>query len=64
MLKDNSVYSNFVGIVKKYMTEKNCNKFIESLDKLFPSKTPEITSVILGKQCGFCITWINIEKPL
>jgi len=37
------------------MTEKNCNEFIESLDKLFPSKTPEIISILLGNQYGFNI---------
>jgi len=44
------MYSNFVCILKKYMTEKNCSEFIEDLEKLFPKKTYEIISVILGKQ--------------
>lgn len=44
------LYSSFVTIVQKYMREKNCNEFINNLDKLFPNKTPEIISVLLGKQ--------------
>lgn len=44
------LYSSFVTIVQKYMREKNCNEFIDNLDKLFPNKTPEIISVLLGKQ--------------
>lgn len=32
------------------MTERNCDEFIESLDKLFFNKSPEIISVLLGKQ--------------
>lgn len=49
MLKDGTVYSNFVSIVKKYMKEKNCNEFIEEIDNLFPNKTPEIVAVLFGK---------------
>jgi len=47
VLKDDRVYFNFVDIVRKYISNKNCNKFIESLDELFPNKTPEIMSVLL-----------------
>lgn len=43
------MYSTFLSIVKKYTTEKNCNEFIENLDKLFPNKTSEIINVLLGK---------------
>jgi len=37
------------------MTEKNCNELIENLDKLFPKKTQEIISILLGKlyYCAF-----------
>jgi hypothetical protein len=49
VLKDKEIYSNFVCLVKKYMIERNCKNFIESLDKLFPNKTPNIIGVILGK---------------
>uniref|UniRef100_A0A2S2P209 Regulator of telomere elongation helicase 1 homolog n=1 Tax=Schizaphis graminum TaxID=13262 RepID=A0A2S2P209_SCHGA len=48
VLKENDTYTNFVSIVKKYMTEKNSNELIENLDKLFPKKTQEIISILLG----------------
>lgn len=49
VLKEDTVYTHFVCIVKKYMTERNCNEFIESLDQLFPTKTSEIVGILLGK---------------
>ncbi|XP_050420877.1 regulator of telomere elongation helicase 1 homolog isoform X2 [Adelges cooleyi] len=46
VLKDSTVYSRFVSIVKKYMTEKNCDDFIKNLEELFPNKNPDVIGIL------------------
>ncbi|XP_027854440.2 regulator of telomere elongation helicase 1 homolog [Aphis gossypii] len=48
ILKEKDTYNNFVSILRKYIQERNCDELIERLDKLFPIKTQEIISILLG----------------
>lgn len=61
-MKEGDIYNSFVSIVKKYMTKKNCKEFVESLDNLFPNKTPEIVGVLLGKLFWYYIVIIRSIK--
>ncbi|XP_050544968.1 regulator of telomere elongation helicase 1 homolog isoform X2 [Daktulosphaira vitifoliae] len=70
IINDASVYSKFVNIVKNYLMEKNCHKFIQNLDDLFPMKNPEIIGILIdlkdffGKDVdsNFCRYCAELQK--